>query len=101
MTNLDPVSTEHFLAALGREIRRQANLLEQLRDIALAQEWEYLLVHIHARKERWYEYYANGEKLPDLDNKAVYQVLNHLGGQGWELVAVMPGGDFYFKRRRI
>ena len=60
--------------------------------------WEYMLVQVQAQKDRWYEYYANGEKLVGLENKAIFQVLNTLGEQGWELVGMLPSGDFYFKR---
>ena len=90
-------TAQQALAVLAQEARQQTALLEQLCGRV---EWEYLLVQINAQRGSWYQYYANGMKLADLDNKPVYYVLNTLGEQGWELIEAMPSGDFYFKRQK-
>lgn len=92
------LSSEHLIAALGRELQKQSSLLAALLAAVEPHAWEYMLVQVEAQKDRWYEYYANGEKLVGLENKAIFQVLNTLGEQGWELVGMLPSGDFYFKR---
>jgi hypothetical protein len=96
MSEKEPLSPQEALNIIAAEIAHQTALLEQ---IAKPARWEYLLVIVEAKKERWYEYWANGSKLDEFDNKPVYFMLNALGRQGWEMIGMLPSGDFYFKRR--
>lgn len=51
--------------------------------------WEYKIVHrgtLIAGSRKGYESEQEG--------------LNELGKEGWELVATLPGGSLYFKRRK-
>ena len=89
------LSPQEALNVIANEITHQTALLKQ---IARPPQWEYLLVIVEAKKDHWYEYWANGVKLDDLDNKPVYFMLNVLGRQGWEMVEMLDSGDFYFKR---
>jgi hypothetical protein len=93
-----PTARNAFEAMLA-EMRWQTTVLELLQvAIQTPRRWEYMVVIVQAQKERWYEYYGNGVKLSELDNKPIHVVLNTLGEQGWELVGILRSGDFYFKR---
>ena len=59
------------------------------------QKWEYLVViHIVFGK-----YSVNGYEAPELKGKKDYDVLNELGGQGWELINVEKN-NWIFKRSK-
>ena len=48
------------------------------------QKWEYLFVDYIARGQ----YAVNGLEASELDGKDTYQLLNHFGEQGWELIHI-------------
>lgn len=100
MAKQETMSPSDLLYALAVESQKQSALLEQMQNGARREVWEYLVVFVQAQREGWFEYWANGVKIPDLDNKPVYYVLNYIGSKGWELVSITPSGDFYFKRRK-
>ncbi len=68
--------------------------------------WEYLAIQetiVPLRPLRITVESENQAIADVLQGKSVLETLNYLGAQGWELVAVTPGGDknsqvFYFKR---
>ena len=59
------------------------------------QRWEYLFVEqrMAAKGHSWFK---NGEVDQSLTDKPPYEVMNILGGEGWELASLALG--YYFKR---
>ena len=51
------------------------------------QKWKYLQLSWH-RENGKLRYAEDGKFKPDWDNSALHTILNNLGAEGWELVAV-------------
>ena len=70
------------------------------REFAAVPRWEYMILAREPPQEssgeRWTQ---DGQRWPELDGKSRMEVLDSLGEEGWELVAV-DRGEFYLKRRR-
>jgi hypothetical protein len=63
------------------------------------QRWEYMTMSYNRHYGRT-DYRINGRKEPKLKDKLLADVMNILGGQGWELVGVSnpEEHEFTFKR---
>lgn len=64
------------------------------------QKWEYLTL-MSNRNYGTTKYYVNGTNQPTLKNANFVDVVNQLGGQGWELVGISvmdKDQTFVFKR---
>ncbi len=64
------------------------------------QKWEYLTLD-SASNYGTTKFYVNGDMQPTLKNMALHDIINQLGGQGWELVGVAAEKDartYIFKR---
>ena len=65
------------------------------------QKWEYRWINTSS-------VYIDGKKIaekPFIDGKTLFEYINYLGSQGWELVSVIPGkkktkrfSGYWFKR---
>ena len=67
------------------------------------QKWEYLTLEA-SRNYGATKYSVNGTNQPTLKNARFAEVINQLGGQGWELVGISTLGTdqtFVFKRAVI
>ena len=65
------------------------------------QRWEYLTLE-SSRNYGTTKYFVNGEMQPALKNGNFTQIINQLGGQGWEMVGISTVGEdqtFVFKRQ--
>ena len=66
------------------------------------QVWEYLEATIDLDKKSWKDSAGRARKVK---KKATVDILNELGGEGWELAGVAALGDdvsrLYFKRPRM
>jgi hypothetical protein len=66
----------------------------------LVQRWEYLTLDAKTAYNTT-KYYLNGEIKPELRNKPLAEVMNAIGGQGWEMVGIATDKDghtYIFKR---
>jgi hypothetical protein len=65
------------------------------------QSWEYLEATIDLDKKSWKDSAGRARKVK---KKSTVDILNELGGEGWELAGVAASGDdvsrLYFKRPR-
>jgi hypothetical protein len=64
------------------------------------QKWEYLTLET-SKAYGTTKYHVNGNNQPTLKNARFAEVINQLGGQGWELVGISTLGSdqtFVFKR---
>jgi hypothetical protein len=71
------------------------------------QKWEYMRFsvepHGDARRQASIKIWKAGEPHPDMGESlknppTVHEMMNDLGEQGWELVAVDQGNNYIFKR---
>ncbi|GAB4512405.1 MAG: hypothetical protein OHK0046_11870 [Anaerolineae bacterium] len=63
--------------------------------------WEYLTLET-SHNYGTTKYYIDGEMIPDLRNAQFADVINHLGGESWEMVGIGQGVDraiYIFKRQ--
>jgi len=51
------------------------------------QKWEYLSARVEYAHWYWRIRYINDRKMPNWKERKVYETLNALGDEGWELVA--------------
>lgn len=72
------------------------------------QKWEYLLVEAspYPFGDKLNGLYINGEEWRDWKDKTLHELVNYLGSEGWELVAVRHDSKydnnyFIFKRPKI
>ena len=61
-------------------------------------KWDYLQLSWFTEKGRL-RYAVNGDFETDWDHQAMHVVLNNLGGQGWEMVALDYGEQQAFFKR--
>ena len=72
------------------------------------QKWEYVLVEAspYPFGDKLNSLYINGQELRDWKDKALHELVNYLGDEGWELVAVRHDSKYdnnylIFKRPKI
>lgn len=74
---------------------------QNIRQDAQGIYWEYLTLET-THNYGTTKYYLDGEMISDLRNAPFAAVINHLGGEGWELVGISSGAEraiYIFKRQ--
>lgn len=64
-------------------------------------KWEYLTLESSSNYGTT-KFYVNGEVQNALKNAKLYDVMNQIGGKGWEMVGISHGSEnqtFIFKRQ--